>query len=167
MYRGLRAGLLKTCFTVAGIVFPLRMQGLPCSSGAGGFFCISPRQCPRNFCAKNFLKRLDLLLRWRYKSFSPEKSGISLDGREGQIESVLLCSKPACGKFEVDICRRYQMPKQCLAVPARTWNPHRMVTRGCKVQRGRLVLNLVTLRVPPVITSVITRLGRRMGKSRL
>ena len=71
--------------------------------------------------------------------------GISLDGREGQIESVLLYL-PARGDF--DMCRRYQMPDNVEPFQPDDGSRCRVQRPGAVKVRGSLP-HLVTLRDHP------------------
>lgn len=111
--------------------------------------------------AVSLQKRLDLFGREGYESVLPRQRGKSLDGREGQIESVLLYL-PARGDF--DMCRRYQMPDNVEPFQPDHGSRHSAWRPGA-VKVGVSTPHLVTLRDLLAAPFWSGRHGRRRGAS--
>lgn len=56
--------------------------------------------CQVRALKENFVKFLDEATAFRLEDLSPRNSGHSLDGREGQVEPVLMCLHKAVGRLK-------------------------------------------------------------------
>jgi hypothetical protein len=93
----------KSCFKTG------RRRSKPACKFA--LFCYSALRTGQFFKKARIFARfvrnfLDAHICCAYKTFCPLIAGVSLDGREGLVESTLMLST----SVEIDKCRRYQMP---------------------------------------------------------